>query len=279
MNEGAERAAGSAALWHSQDRHVGRLEWGLTGARSVVSYAAQRGSAVVAVVVDVLSFTTCVSVALDVGNVVHPYRWRDDGAAQLARRVGGTVAVSRDVAVREGGISLSPKSIREAGAVGPIVLPSPNGSTITAALDELGVTVVAAGMRNRAAVGAWLGRWLRSVRGAVPAIAFVPAGELWPDGSLRPAAEDLWGAGSVAAVLVEQLDHQAGPLLLSPEARIAVDAWTGVRDRLTEALTACASGRELVEQGYSDDVAIAAELDASTVVPVLTNGAFAASPL
>jgi 2-phosphosulfolactate phosphatase len=51
----------TAPPWHSQDRHVVRLEWGLTGARSVVSYAAERGSAVVAVVVDVLCFTTCVS--------------------------------------------------------------------------------------------------------------------------------------------------------------------------------------------------------------------------
>lgn len=279
MNEARGQATGSAAPWHSQDRHVVRLEWGLVGARSIVSYAAEHGPAVVAVVVDVLSFTTCVSVAVDAGNVVHPCRWRDSGAAQLAHRVAGTLAVPRDVAAREGGISLSPKSIRAAGEIGPIVLPSPNGSTITADLDELGVTVAAAGMRNRAAVGAWLGRWLRSVRGAAPTIVLVPAGELWPDGSLRPSAEDLWAAGGVAAALAEHLEHQAGPLLLSPEAQVAVDAWTGVRDRLAQALAACASGRELSEQGYPDDVAIAAELDASTVVPVLTDGAFAASPL
>jgi 2-phosphosulfolactate phosphatase len=262
--------------WHSQDRHVVRLEWGLTGARSVVSYAAERGSAVVAVVVDVLCFTTCVSVAADLGRVVHPYPWEDrGGAAQLAARVGGTVAVSRDVAAREGGISLAPKTIREAGVVGPIVLPSPNGSTIIAALDEPGVTVVAAALRNRAAVGAWLARWLRSAAGAAPAVVLVPAGELWPDGSLRPAVEDLWGAGGVAAALAEQLEHQAGPLLLSPESRVALDAWQGVRDRVAESLSSCASGRELVEQGYPDDVAIAAELDSSAFVPVLSDGALA----
>jgi 2-phosphosulfolactate phosphatase len=47
-----------------------------------------------------------------------------------------------------------------------------------------------------------------------------------------------------------------------------------VEDRIGEALHACASGRELVEQGWPDDVAVAAELDASDVVPVLTDGAY-----
>ena len=36
----------------------------------------------------------------------------------------------------------------------------------------------------------------------------------------------------------------------------------------------CASGRELVERGFAEDVAIAAELASSAVVPVLRDGAF-----
>ena len=46
---------------------------------------------------------------------------------------------------------------------------------------------------------------------------------------------------------------------------------------MAEALDDCSSGRELVEQGWPDDVAVAAELDASEVVPVLRDGAYAAS--
>ena len=37
-----------------------------------------------------------------------------------------------------------------------------------------------------------------------------------------------------------------------------------------------AGGPGLIDDGYADDVAVAAELDACAVVPVLTNGAFAA---
>jgi 2-phosphosulfolactate phosphatase len=43
------------------------------------------------------------------------------------------------------------------------------------------------------------------------------------------------------------------------------------------AVRGCASGRELAERGFWDDVEVAAELNVSSVVPVLTNGAFVAS--
>lgn len=43
---------------------------------------------------------------------------------------------------------------------------------------------------------------------------------------------------------------------------------------LAETLTNCASGRELIAIGYADDVETAAQLDSSTVVPPLRQGAF-----
>ena len=49
-----------------------------------------------------------------------------------------------------------------------------------------------------------------------------------------------------------------------------------VRDRVSDALGACASGRELVEQGWPQDVEVAAELDQSDAVPVLREGAYTA---
>jgi 2-phosphosulfolactate phosphatase len=264
--------------WHSQDRHVVRLDWGPVAAESLTAYAVAAGSPVCAVVVDVLSFTTCVSVAVDAGVTVHPYRWRDDTARAFAEQRGATLAVPRSASRAGGGVSLSPASIRAATGLTELVLPSPNGSTTSALLAGAGAQVVAASLRNRSAVAGWVVDWLESTRGSVaqPAVVVVPAGEGWPDGSLRPAVEDLWGAGSVVAALAAQLEHRAGPLLLSPEAEAAGAAWLAVEDRVAEALAECASGRELIEQGWPEDVAVAAELDRSVVVPVLRDAAYTA---
>ena len=155
-----------------------------------------------------------------------------------------------------------------------LVLPSPNGSTISQLLTDAGAEVVAASLRNRNAVAGWLVRQMVASRGRQPVVVVVPAGERWPDHSLRPAVEDLWGAGAVIASLVARLEHQAGPLLLSPEASAAMGSWLTVEDDVGGALTMAASGRELIEQGWPDDVTIAAELDTSSVVPVLRDGAY-----
>ncbi len=101
-------------------------------------------------------------------------------------------------------------------------------------------------------------------RGAT--VAVVPAGERWPDGTLRPAVEDLWGAGAAIADL--------DPALLSPEAQLAVLAFERFRERPLQHLLSCASGRELVDKGFEPDVVIAGRVSTSDVVPVLADGAF-----
>jgi 2-phosphosulfolactate phosphatase len=61
---------------------------------------------------------------------------------------------------------------------------------------------------------------------------------------------------------------------LSPEARLAADAFRAVEPGLADWMHACAGGRELAAAGFADDVDVAARLDAADVVPVLTGGAF-----
>jgi 2-phosphosulfolactate phosphatase len=253
----------------------------------LVSYAAERGP-VVAVVVDVLSFTTAVSVAVDGGMTVWPYRWKDDSAPEFARGHDAVLATGRRAAAAQGGMSLSPKSIQDsAGSVERLVLPSPNGSSISALLEGAGAVVAAGSLRNRSAVAAWVVKRLdalataagRAGRVGDPAVVIVPAGERWPDGSLRPAAEDLWGAGAVVEAIVANLEHRAGPMLLSAEAAVAMAAWSWVADRVRPSLEACASGRELIDGGFGVDVRIAAEVDVSDRVPVLVDGAFGNAPI
>lgn len=246
---------------HTQAGYAVRLEWGPTGGAAVAA------DAEVAVVVDVLSFTTTLSVALDRGITVHPYRWRDERAAAYAAERDAVLAVGRLEANHDRrGVTLSPAAMARGDGlegVERLVLPSPNGSAICFALADSGCTVVGASLRNAAAVARWLEPRLRA--GAV--VAVVAAGERWPDGSLRPAAEDLWGAGAVLAPL-------AGRVGVSPEARLAVAAYDAVRADLADALAGCAGGRELAAAGFADDVRIAAEVDASRIVPVLVGDAF-----
>jgi 2-phosphosulfolactate phosphatase len=245
---------------HDQRDWDVRFDWASTGADAIGADAS------FAVIVDVLSFTTALSVAIDAGTDVFPYQWNDDTAAAFARAHDATLAVGRSQAARPEGaglVSLSPVSIRSAPGLKRIVLPSPNGSALASHLAGRAMAVTAACLRNRRAVA----RWLVSQRDGDPAagsIAVIAAGERWPDGSLRAAAEDMWGAGAVIAALAE-----LGVAGLSPEAGTAAAAFRAAESDLGAQLLACGSGVELAGHGYRGDVTIAAELDASDGVPVL----------
>lgn len=236
------------------------LEWGPVGA----AVLADRCDAVV--VVDVLSFSTCVSVAVGRGARVWPHLWADASAAERAASLGGVAAGPRGGA----GISLSPVSLLGLQDGARVLLPSPNGATVTLAalgvepgpgagpgttIPAAGPAVYAACLRNAGAVAAALSGAGR--------IGLVPAGERWPDGSLRPAYEDLVGAGAVAARLGGSL---------SPDAEAAVLAYEHLRP-----LAQCPSGLELIGKGFASDVELAEQQDADQVVPRLAaDGAYAA---
>ncbi|NDL57082.1 2-phosphosulfolactate phosphatase [Phytoactinopolyspora mesophila] len=252
---------------YSQDRARIRMEWGPVGAAHTAP------SAEFAVVVDVLSFTTTLSVALDRRVEVFPYRWRDESAAVYAASQDATLAVGRLEARRSDhqhgrrSVSLSPDSIRQAGELTRLVLPSPNGSTISFGLADAGVRVLGASLRNRTAVAEWLAAQLGTRHDA--AVTVIAAGERWPDGSLRPAVEDLWGAGAVIDAL-----HGRGLDDLSPEAQTAAASFRSVQSVLAEKLMRCSSGRELDEATFGAEIAVAAELDQSDCVPMLVDGRF-----
>jgi 2-phosphosulfolactate phosphatase len=148
------------------------------------------------------------------------------------------------------------------GATGGGRMGGPNGSSIVAAAEGV---VVAACLRNVSAVAAWVSE--RCARDGAP-VTVIAAGERWPDGSLRPAVEDLLGAGAVLAAL-----HQRGGFDESPEAELARGAWASA-DSVPDLVRRCASGVELARGGFGADVEVAVELDFTTVVPVLSTGAF-----
>src|SRR5262250_2363641 len=114
------------------------MEWGERGAAAICPAADY------AVVVDILSFTTALSIAIDAGAEVFPYRWRDESAREFARRHDAVLAVGRSKANGPGVVTLSPASISSAAGVSRIVLPSPNGSALASQLATGGAMVLGA---------------------------------------------------------------------------------------------------------------------------------------
>jgi 2-phosphosulfolactate phosphatase len=241
-------------MFYDQAGFDARFEWGVEGIWRLAPLSDTL------IIVDVLSFTTAVDVAVRRGARVLPYRWRDDGAIGYARDAGALLAGGKRHPTPEEPHTLSPASLETIAFGTVIVLPSPNGSTLAQTAAELGTRVIAGCLRNAAAVG----RAAHALGGVVTVIA---AGERWDDGeSLRPAVEDLLGAGAILSTLVASTP--------SPEARAALSAFESAKPDLATYLRDCASGRELIERGFARDVELAGQLDASDAVPVLVDRAF-----
>lgn len=152
-------------------------------------------------------------------------------------------------------------------AVERLVLPSPNGSTIAETLSHHDTEILAGGFRNAEAIA----RALRSELLAGASVGIIAAGERWAsNGSLRPSLEDHLGAGAIAFAL-GALGTDA---VMSPEALAAAALFGASRAQLRAMVHGSVGGRELASWGFTADVVLATEVNASTTVPVLIDGAF-----
>jgi 2-phosphosulfolactate phosphatase len=268
--------------WATQQGFRIRLEQGEDGLVALLA------DCTVLVIVDVLSFGTSVDIAIARGAVITPVpTHRDAGPGGP-----GVVIAGPRRPVPGPPWTLSPTSLTTIAAGTHLVLPSPNGARLSALAGAAdGPAVLAGCLRNAAAVAEAAVRM--SAGGPIGVIA---AGERWPGGNrLRSALEDVLGAGAVVAALGSILDDgpvdptgfapspprsvdrsmSPRPPLLSPEAAHARDAFEGARKRgLTGVLQATSSGRELIEDGYRDDVLLATAVDRSGHVPVLHDGSY-----
>ncbi|MHC5037908.1 MAG: 2-phosphosulfolactate phosphatase [Planctomycetota bacterium] len=229
------------------------FEWGLQGVENLAS----RFDATV--IVDVLSFSTAVEVAVTGGAVILPLKHRDTNAAELAKNRNAALAVPRTAVDDAHPFSLSPQAYRSVKRGQRIALPSPNGATLSLAASARCPHVYTGGLRNAS-------RMARTVKQHGKRILVIGAGERWPDGHLRPAFEDLVGAGAILSHF-ETRD-------CSPEALAASNAFRASSANLKEDLLRCISGKELIEMGFEKDVEIAAELDAGGSTPQLVHGEF-----
>ncbi|WP_254509127.1 2-phosphosulfolactate phosphatase [Anatilimnocola floriformis] len=229
-----------------------RFEWGEHGVDVLGSQCD------VIVLVDVLSFSTCVDIATSRAAVVLPYTWNDERAERFAREQNALLA-TKDRRAAEG-YSLSPQSLAQIPAGARLVLPSPNGATLSLRAARHAMTIAAC-LRNSSAVAEFVQQHGQTV-------AVIACGERWPDGNLRFAWEDLVGAGAV----ISQLSGNR-----SPEAQLAADAYQQAAGDLQQRLAACTSGRELIRRGFAADLEWAAALNASSSVPLLQDGCYRAA--
>jgi 2-phosphosulfolactate phosphatase len=202
------------------------------------------------ILVDVLSFSTAVDIALTAGATVFPCRDHEEVRA-LAASVRGVPAVRRG----EPGFSLSPASLSDIPPGTRLVLAAVNGGAVTARAisGRRDLLVFVACLRNMEAV-------VTAVRALAQRPGLVAAGERRRDGSIRLAREDWLGVGAAADAL---------RLPLTPRAAAAAEAFRGARGDLEAALLATRSGRELVDRGFAHDVRLAAEAGVSVTVPQL----------
>ena len=223
-----------------------RCEWGEQGVLGL----SPTGDVVI--IVDVLSFSTCVDMATARGATVYPYQWKDARAREFAIAIDAELAVARGA----GRFSLSPSSFLDTPTGTSVVLPSPNGASLSLATRD---TITLAGcLRNASAVA-------KAALRLGKRISVIPAGERWEGNSLRPSLEDWLGAGAIINRLIGSL---------SPEAQASLDVYRAAGADLTQTIRNCGSGVELVERGYETDVTLASELDVSCSVPILWDKAY-----
>lgn len=224
-----------------------RCEWGLEGVKQLAPISD------VVIIVDILSFSTAVEIATNNDAIIFPYQWKDSSAIDYAKSIKAELATKR---TSKTGFSLSPQSLTKISPGSKLVLPSPNGSSLTLLT---GKTLTLAGCLRNCEVVAKFAQSYGSK------IAVIPAGEKWEDNSLRPGLEDFIGAGAI-------LSYLSGSL--SPETETAVAVFNNFKGNLLGNLKKCSSGKELISRDFEADVELAAEINVSNCIPVFSDNAY-----
>ena len=219
-------------------------EWGTEG---VNNFSIEHD---IAIIVDVLSFSTCVDIALSRNAFIYPYRFKDETAIEYAK---AHKAVAASLTRSKTDFSLSPASYLNILKGTKVVLPSPNGSELS--FSSLSEITLCACFRNYKAVAKYANSISRN-------IIVVPAGEKWANGSIRFAIEDYLGAGAV----LSELDGE-----FSSEALIAKEIFINVKPKLKDVILKSISAKELIEKNFTEDIELAMKLNEGVSIPKLVN--------
>lgn len=234
----------------NQSGYTIRCEWGLHGLQALAPVCD------VLIVVDVLSFCTAVSIAVERGALIFPCAGTLEECGDIAEQQDAHLA-------RKSGseYALSPQTLTSIPPGTKLVLPSPNGSTLSLAAKNK--PILAGCLRNASAVA-------HTAKRLGDTIGVIAAGERWhygPISPLRPSLEDMLGAGAIIHAL------SGGK---SPEAQAMQAVFVENQGRLLDCLERCGSGVELIQKGLQKDIALAADWNSSETVPLLQDGRYVA---
>jgi 2-phosphosulfolactate phosphatase len=235
-------------IFNQQDFDI-RLEWGRKGVEILAPVSD------VVIIVDVLSFSTSVDIAVNNGANIYPFDPKNNSALEYSKSVNGILALkSRKDRT---GFSLSPSSLINIPRDTRLILSSPNGSALS--LLTKNTFTLCGCIRNAKSVADYaMSKGKR--------IAVIPGGERWTDDdTLRPSFEDLTGAGAI-------INYLKGTL--SPESKSALTVFLSCRNNLRDEIKNCISGKEKISAGLESDVDLACELNVSECVPALVNRAY-----
>ena len=229
-----------------QQEYEIRYEWGEKG----VTYLSAISD--VCIIVDVLSFTTSVDIATSQDAYIYPYQWKDNSINNFSKRIGAEMA-GKD---NPNKYSLKPSSLINLPPGIKLVLPSPNGSTLST-LSKSKLTI-AGSLRNAKVVAEYAQQNGKS-------ICVIASGERWDDNSTRFSLEDYLGAGAILSYLRGEF---------SPEAMAAKSIFECYREDLYEIISNSVSGKQKQSKNLEMDVRLACELNISHSIPVLMNGCY-----
>jgi 2-phosphosulfolactate phosphatase len=234
-------------IYNQQEFDI-RMEWGLKGVEELSPISD------VIIIVDILSFSTCVDIATKNGAIIFPYQWKDESAIEYAKNLNAELTDFKRKYTD--GYSLSPTSLLNIKPKTKLILPSPNGSTLSL---STGTTPTLCGsLRNAKAVATMAKSYGNK-------ISIIAAGEQWEDKTLRFAYEDLVGAGAIISYLNGSL---------SPESKAAFNIFENTKTTLLESIQKCSSGKELIERGFEKDILLACDFNSSDNVPLLIDNYF-----
>ncbi len=222
-----------------------------------------------AVVIDAVRATTTIVAALAAGATeVVPFKTRDEVLAEKAARPEGTVLTAGErKGVRIEGLDANNSpSLMTGGLVGgrSLLLTTTNGTGAILAARQAEEVFVGALPNRRAVARALVARGRR--------VVLVQAGTV---GTV--SCEDALVAGAIIEAMAEEPGGER--FELEDSGLLALAAWRGTKDRLSDLFRQTWGGSFIVALGLEDDLDACTQVDATGVVPVVTGDPPSIKPL